>query len=303
MIEMFGYLWLRPWWLAMIAAAVVIGAVAVRASGRLGAWERAVDPELLAWMRRSGRVSGGGAVRNILPALVIAVLALALAGPATERRAAESYRNLDGVVIVLDLSPSVTGSGRLFDTITAARLVAQASGTRQAALVVYAGEAYLAQPFSSDARALSGTLALVDGETMPVVGSRPAAGLARAHAALEGAEIMAADVVLLSDGAAVGPEAMEQARALAARGWPVSAIAIPGAPEGPGALDALTRAGGGVLATLEDPFPVAARVSSRPVRRLAETGFAMLVLSDHGRYLLLLALIPAFLMLPRGRQA
>ncbi|MFK7944672.1 MAG: VWA domain-containing protein [Paracoccaceae bacterium] len=302
MIELLGYLWLRPLWLGLLAFALVAGIVSVRASGRLGAWERAVDPALLAWMRRSGRVSLGGAARNVLPALVLAVLAIALAGPASERRETTSYRNLDGVVLVLDLSPSVTGSARLFDALTAARLVAEAARTRQTALVVYAGEAYLAAPFSIDARALSGTLALLDAETMPVQGSRPAAGLGTARKVLEDAQILAADVVLITDGAALGPDAISEVRLLAAQGWTVSAIQVPGTVDATGALDALVRTGGGTLATLEDPFPVVRQVESRPVRRLADTGFAMLVLEDYGRFLLLFALIPAFLMLPRGRN-
>ncbi|MEM1299096.1 MAG: vWA domain-containing protein [Pseudomonadota bacterium] len=302
-MEALGYLWLRPWCLGLLGVAIFAALAGIRSSGRLGAWERAMDPELLDWMRRTGRVTAGGTARNFLPALVLAVLAVALAGPAHERRESNSYRNLDGVVLVLDLSPSVTDSGRLFDVITAARLATEAAGTRQVALVVYAGEAYVAQPFSSDARALSGTLALIDAQSMPVEGSRPATALRLTRENLEAAEILAADVVLLSDGGALGPEAMGEARTLAARGWNVSAIAVPGVAGGSGALDALARAGGGAFATLEDPFPVVSRLSSRPVRRLIDTGFAMLVLKDYGRTVLLLALIPAFLLLPRGRRA
>ena len=301
MIEALGYLWLRPWWLALVGVALIAGVVSVRASGRLGAWERAMDPALMAWMRRAGRVSTGGNGRNILPAAVLIVLAVALAGPAAERRDTTSYRNLDALVLVLDLSPSVTGSGRMFDMLTAARLLVEAAGTRQTALIVYAGEAYVAAPLSTDARALSGTLALLDAETMPVDGSRPTLGLALARSTLETAEIITADVVVLSDGDAIGPDTMADARAMAARGWAVSALQIPGATQNAGALDALAKAGGGALATLEDPFPVVRTIRARPVKRLADTGFAMLVLEDFGRYLLLLALIPAFVLLPRGR--
>lgn len=303
MIEALGYLWLRPLWWGLIALALVLGLAMVRRSGRLGAWERAVDPHLLAAMRRMGRVAPGGAARQILPACALGVLAIALAGPAVERRESASYRNLDAVVLVLDLSPSVTGGTRLFDALTTARLVADAAGTRQTALIVFAGEAYLAAPFSTDARALSGTLALLDAQTMPVTGSRPEVGLARARAVLEASDILAADVVLFSDGDALGPAAMAEAQALQARGWTVSAVHVPGDdPGGPGAMQALATAGGGVLGDLDDPFPVVRQITARPVERLAANGYAMLILEDYGRYLLLLALIPAFLMLPRGRR-
>lgn len=302
MIEMLDLFWLRPFWWSLIPVALVLGAVMIHGSGHLGAWERAIDPALLDAMRRMGRVSAGGAARNIWPACVMAVLGVALAGPAVERRENASYRNLDAVVLVVDLSPSVTGGGRLFDTLTAARLVAQGAGTRPTALVVFAGESYLAAPFSTDARALSGTLALLDAKTMPVQGSRPETGLAKARATLETADILAADVVLLSDGASLGPGAMTEAKAIDAQGWSVSAIHVPGGnPGGEGDLSALVTIGGGVMGDLEDPFPVVRHVEGRPIERLAATGYAMLVLDDYGRYLLLLALIPALMMLPRGR--
>ena len=300
MIEALGYLWLRPLWLALIPLALVLGIWLTRRSGWLGAWERAVDPELMAFLRRTGRVLPGGRTRAVLPACVLVVLGMAMAGPSAERRDTASYRNLDCVVLVLDMSPSVTGDPRFFDALTAARLVAEAAGTRQTALVVYAGEAYIAAPFSTDARALSGTLALLDAETMPVSGSRPKAGLTTAQAMLDATGMLAADVVLISDGAALGEGAFQQAGEIAARGWAISTLTV-GAPSG--GMDALARAGGGVPGSVSDPFPVARQVGARPVERLAATDYAMLVLEDRGRWLLLLALIPAFLLLPRGRQA
>lgn len=301
MIEALGYLWLRPVWWGLIPAALVLGVVMVRRSGHLGAWEHAVDPEVLSALRKMGRVAPGGTMRQILPACVLGALAIALAGPAVERRENVGYRNLDAVVLVLDLSPSVTNGTRLFDALTSARLVAEAAGTRQTALVIFAGEAYLAAPFSTDARALSDTLSLLDAKTMPVTGSRPEAALALARKILESSEILAADIVFFSDGEALTPAALGEAMALNARGWPVSTLHVPGDdPAGAGALSALATAGGGVLADLDDPFPVVRKVVNRPIERLAASGYAMLVLDDFGRYLLFLALIPAFLMLPRG---
>lgn len=301
MIEALGYLWLRPWWVLLVPLALALGAVVARRAWRLGAWERAVDVDLLDAMRRMGRVVPGRAGRNWWSALVLGLIGLALAGPADERHDTASYRNLDAVVLVLDLSPSVTASERMFDVLTAARLVADAAGTRQTAAIVYSGEAYVAAPLSTDARALSGTLALLDAETMPVKGTRPATGLALARQVLSDADIIAADVVLITDGGALGPDALALAAVLDQTGAPVSAITVPGDAAGGAALTALVQTGGGAIGTLNDPYPVTDRLSSRAVIRLAQTGFATLVVQDLGRYLLLLALVPAFLLLPRRR--
>ncbi|MEM7177053.1 MAG: vWA domain-containing protein [Pseudomonadota bacterium] len=302
MIEVLGYFWQRPYWLALIPVAIVAAAFLAHRMDRLGAWERAMDPALLAAMRRMGRVQPGAGRRNWWPALVLALLAIALMGPSVEHRGSVSYRNLDGVVLVLDLSPSVTTGGRLFDTLTAARLVTRAAGTRQTAAVAFAGEAYTLAPFSTDASSLDGTIALVDAETMPVAGSNPAGGLRLARRMIEDAQILSSDVVLVSDGAAIGPDAIAEAASLAARGAPVSVVEVPGDAQGAVSLRALAAAAGGAHATLETMGPVTDLVAGRPVTRLAATGYSMLVLKDYGRYLLLLALIPAFFLLPRRRQ-
>ena len=206
MIEQFGIFWLRPWWLVLVPLAVILGYFLVRRSQHLGAWTKAMDPELLAAMHRLGNVSGGAPRRAWLPALVLAALGLALSGPGIERRDTAGFRNLDAVVLVMDLSPSTTESEHLFDMLTAARILVDSAGTRQVGLIVYAGEAYVAAPLTTDARAMMGTLALIDGETMPVQGSNPAAALALAQTMLEEASILAADVVVLSDGEAVDAE-------------------------------------------------------------------------------------------------
>ncbi len=303
MIEALGYLWLRPWWIALVPLALLLGALLARRAWRLGAWERAVDADLLEAMRRMGRVVPGRAGRNWWPAAVLAIVGIALSGPASERRDTSSYRNLDAVVVVVDLSPSVAEGKRLFDVLTSARLVAQAAGTRQTAAIVYAGEAYVAAPLSTDARALAGTFALLDAKTMPIAGTRPETGLAAAREVLTQAEIIAGDVVLITDGGGLGPEAMAEAGSLVGSGTPLSAIIVPGNDAGAVALEKLVRAGGGDTGTLAHPYPVMARLSASPTIRLAETGFATLVLQDLGRNLLLLALLPAFLLLPRRSAA
>lgn len=299
MIEAFGLFWLRPWFLLLLPAALVLGAVIVHRNRGLGAWERAMDPDLLAAMRRMGRVTGGAPRRAWVPALIIAGLGVALAGPAIERRDTAGFRNLDAVVLVLDLSPSVTADPRFFDLLTSARLLVDAAGTRQVGLIVHAGEAYVAAPLTTDARALDGTLALIDAETIPVAGTNPAAGLAMAARMLADAQIVAADVVLIGDGAGLDAAAQGTAQDLARAGAPVSALSLRVTPE----LVALAAAGGGQVASVTDPSSVVDRIAARAVTRLAETDYAMLVLRDLGRWLVLLALVPALFVLPRWGRA
>ncbi|MEL6477848.1 MAG: vWA domain-containing protein [Pseudomonadota bacterium] len=301
MIELFGILWLRPWWLALLPVAAGLAWALRHRAGRLGAWEQAVDPHLMRAMRRQGRVASDRGGRSLLPPALLALLALALAGPAVERRNQPAFRNLDAVLLVIDLSPSIVESGRFTDMLTAARLiVAEAGrGARQAGAVVYAGDAYLASALTTDTRALGGMIALLTAETLPDPGSRPARGLDLAAELLQEAQILSGDVVLLSDGGGLDPETTARARSLAESGRALSTLHI-GIGQNP-ALEALAEAGGGAFGDLADPGAVLAQLSDRRATRLAESGYEQLVTQDLGRWVLLLALLPALLLLP-GRE-
>lgn len=299
MTEFAGLFWLRPWWLLLVPLAVALGLLLVRQARDLGDWAEAMDPEMLAAMQRMGRISGGAPRRAWIPALILGALGVALAGPGVERRDQAGFRNLDAVVLVLDLSPSVTGGGALFDMLTAARVLVDSAGTRQVGLVVYAGEAYTAAPLTNDRRAITGTLALIDAETMPVTGSNPEAGLTLAGAMLEEAAILSADVVLLSDGGSVGPDAIAAARRLVATGATLSIVSMSDNPD----LLALSRAGEGKAASTADPFPVARHIGARAVERFARTDYVMLTMHDLGRFVLILALVGALVLLPRRGSA
>lgn len=299
MTELFGLFWMRPWFLILVPLALALGLMLMRSARDLGDWERAMDPHMLAAMKALGRVTGGAPRRAWLPALVLCVLGIALAGPGVERRDTAGYRNLDAVVVVIDLSPSSAEDPRLFEALTAARLIVESAGTRQTGLVVYAGEAYVAAPLTTDPRAMDGMLALIDGQTMPVEGTAPELGLNLAGQMLSQAQILVADVVLISDGGGVGPKALASVRRLVETGAAVSVLAYDPNPD----LDALARAGLGVSASITDPFPISNKVSERPAPRLAETDYAMLVIRDLGRPLLILALLGAVVLLPRRRIA
>ncbi len=139
-----GLTLLRPWWLAALPVVVALALYAVRRAAPLGDWGREVDPALMAYLSRTGSVLGGKRGANLAAGLCAAGLVLGLAGPAVERRDTGTFRNLDETILVVDLSRSVAEGGNLQGVREAAASVAQAAGTRPVALVIYAGDAYLA---------------------------------------------------------------------------------------------------------------------------------------------------------------
>lgn len=304
MTALWGYDLLRPLWLLAVPVVALLGVVFARRGQALGAWESAVDAPLLAALDRLGKVSHGAGRTRWLAPLLAALIALALTGPAKQRRDGVAFRNLDGVVIAIDLSRSMVEGGRFDNAMTTARLVAQSVGSRQVALVVYGGDAYLASAFTSDAAALGQTIAFLDKDTIPDDGSRPERALALAGRMIADAEILLGDIVLVTDGGGIGPGARAEAVALQEAGVPLSTIHVPsraaGAPLSKrSAVDALATAGGGARGDLLDPFPVTRTLEQGFQRRLSAMDDAVYRQRDYGRFLLLLAVFPALALFRR----
>lgn len=224
---------------------------------------------------------------------------LALSGPATKTAELSAFRNLDGLVLAVDLSRSVTNSGNLPAALSAVRLAAQSAGSRPVALVVYGEDAYEASGFTIDMHALGTTIAVLDAETVPGAGSRPELALALSWKLLEESRTLTGDIMLISDGGGIGDSAIEEAKSIAAKGARVSALFVPHAdnsdapPADRSALQHLTAAAQGRLADIADSARIIALAESRTSSRLAEANYAVLAWHDHGRWLLILALSAA----------
>jgi len=221
---------------------------------------------------------------------------LALAGPAVERRDTPAYRNLDGVVLVMDLSTSVSDRDQLEPLKTAARVVLASIGSRPAAMIVFAGDAYLAAPLTSDTTQIGLTVSLLEPNMIPVSGSRPGLALDRATEILKDASIIAGDVILLSDDAG-GANTLRAAQNLAELGaklW----VVTPDAPQAQ-AKTLAQRASGAAFDARKATELTAAMQQGR-TERLARSEIDLIYKADLGRYLLLLALFVLGLSFRRG---
>lgn len=298
---MTGLALLRPEWLAALPLVLALAVWAWRRQRGLGDWQRAADPGLLRAMQAIGRVDARGASRAILLAPLAALLvALALTGPSVERRGTTAFRNLEGAVFVLDASPSMVEGPGWPDAVAAARTGLAALGSKPAALVVFAGDAYLAAPFTLDRGQLGLTVSVIEPGTVPDPGTRPERGLARAAELLAQAEILAGDAVLITDGGGTGPEAIAIARRIAAGGDVLSVVRVGDAQGADAALAELAAAGGGQLFTRADLERFAATLGTEGRDRLAREDRALLFRDDLGRYLLALALVPLLLTFRRA---
>ncbi|WP_135502930.1 VWA domain-containing protein [Roseovarius aestuariivivens] len=285
---------LRPMWLLVVP--LLLGAAwwLLGRRGGIGDWDRVIDPELLAAMAALGRIDRTPSRRPILAALAIALLCvLALSGPAVEKRDTVSYRNLDGVLFVVDTSPSVTDHKRWPQMLTMGRFGFAGLGTRPGGLIVFSGDAYVATDMTADHAQLGQTFSLIDVGTVPDPGSRPERALDLAAQLLEDAKVIAGDVVLFSDGAGLGATSLKAAERIAAQEARLSVVALDTATPEMAVHAALAD---GRVFTLEDTDAFAAYLGEDARTRLERQEFPLLFWRDMGRYALLLTLVPlAFL--------
>lgn len=291
---------LRPWWLL---ALVPLAALAFRAwrFSALGPWGQVISPQMQPVLQRLGWLQGGGnrGRRLLLPASGT-LLILALAGPAIPRVGQSDYRRLDPILLLLDLSPSVVASPRgLAGLQTASIRLLQGANGRPVGLMGWAADAYLITAPTSDAASLEGSIAVLSQQTLPVVGSRPDIALSMTRdmfGKAEGPGLGGADLVVITDGAGIGPRAIEEARRLAfegARVWGLGlGISAEGAPPpDPDALQALTQAGGGRAFPEENTPEMVEALNAAARIRLARDPQSAAALQDFGPWLLALAML------------
>ncbi len=295
MIALSAFGLLRPLWLLGLPL-IAAGAIGVAfKSARARDWERAVDSQLLQAMVHRGSIAAGAARRNLVPILVASAIVAALAGPALERRDADSFRNLDATLLIVDLSNAVGDEAQLQQERIAARTAVDSAATRQVGLIVYAGDAYVAHTLTTDGDAVGTTISALEADTVPDPGNRPARALALARRLLRDAGVVDADVLLISAGDAIDASTLAEAKEVAADGyrlhtWRAAAPDQAAADAEPAVnLAALASSGNGEAAVSADPSRLLAALRTRPIERLGAGPLAMLAWKDFGRAVLLFA--------------
>lgn len=295
-----GLILLRPLWLAALLPLAGLVGLRLTRLPDAGGWERVMPRDMLRAMQALGHLGGRQPLWMRLRApLALAMLILGLAGPALPRSDAPVLAQADAVVLAVDLSPSVARGTGLDQAKLAAAGLAQALSGRPVGLVLYGGEAFTASAPTLDIATLQTQIGVLDGETMPGKGSRPAAAIGTAAQMLAG--LPRADLVLISDGGGVDRQALAEAERLAGQGVRIWALrltgAAPGAPAAPGdALDRLVR--GGAVMAWEDMDALATRLA-RSGGSARDPVLRALHYRDLGPWLALLALPPLLVMLRR----
>ncbi|MEM8956956.1 MAG: VWA domain-containing protein [Pseudomonadota bacterium] len=288
---------LRPLWLLVLVPVVGLAVWVWLRQRRLGDWSKATDPALMQAMAALGRIDATASrMPMLMGAATLAMIVIALSGPAIERRDTLSYRNLDGVLFLVDASTSVTDDPRWPSMLTMGRFSLASLGTRPGGLIVFAGDAYVATDMTADHLQLGQTFSLLDQTPIPDKGSRPERALELAARMLAEAQVIAGDVVLFTDGNGLGTDSLQATAQIAEQGSRVSLVSMHDpAP----ALATHAMVGGGAVFALEDTDAMRLWLAEDARTRLERQDYPLLFWQDLGRYLLGLALIPLLLLFRR----
>ena len=301
---------LNPIWLAAAAIAFALFFV-LRHQTRRDDWGRVLSTDVLRFLVTGDRARQA----RDLTLLALAATFAALASPAI-RAPAQSFAPSDGVIILVDASRSMTlgdiRPSRLSAARATAAALADAAGAKPVALIVYAGDAYVAQPFSRDRSQLNSFIASIEHGLIGQQGSDLARALALTQSVLRQSGMPASRIVVVSDAGGVTDDAINLASQLQTAGARVDAIlmadvqaATPDRPDGP-AFERLAGAGGGIVLR-PDPFGVVEIGALDLGSQMGADNYTLLTTPttdwSNLSHWLLLACAPLFLLLFRRRAA
>lgn len=204
MLETFSeFHFLRPWWLLLIGAVPLLVGMQLRLAMRSNNWHRVIAPSLFDALIESKSTHRMRAIMA-LPAIALLCAAIGLAGPTYERLPQPVETKQDPLVIVLDLTLSMTSSDLQPTRAERAKFkisdILERREEGLTGLVVYAGDAYVVTPLTRDDDTILNLLPSLAPDMMPVNGSNAVAALRLANQMLDSVGHEAGRVLLLTDG-------------------------------------------------------------------------------------------------------
>lgn len=264
-IELFHFL--RPYWLLALIPFLIAVAVILRRRSRRSSWHHVVAPELLPLL-----LQGNRQVRKIGVPVAISIAGIlsivALAGPTWERIPQPVFRDGDALVIVLDVSRSMDARDIKPSRLQRARYkitdILKSRLEGQAALIVYAADAFTVTPLTDDDDTIISQLPALTTSLVPAQGSRIDRALELASQLLRQAGQPKGRVLLITDEveAGAGPDAADR---LVADGYQLFILGV-GTADG-----ASIPVAGGVLKDSRGNTVIAS-LDAGNLRRIAHAG-------------------------------
>ncbi len=196
---------IRPFWLlALLPLAFTIGGLMMK-NRRKNQWLNVIDKNLLKHLLVGQQTIKNSTISPFLFLSLSLILAVtALAGPTWQKQPLPVFETEISKVIILDLSLSMKSTDIKPDRLTRAKhkITDILSRTKegQVALIVYAGDAFVISPLTTDANTIATMIPPLSPSLMPVLGSEPQNAFTIADELLVNAGVFSGQIIWITDG-------------------------------------------------------------------------------------------------------
>ncbi len=170
---------------------------------RASSWQKVISPHLLQFLMVSGEKQKSY-INFWLTGIIACLIIFAISGPSFRQKNMPVFQTESARVILLDLSLSMDATDIKPARINRARhkmmdlLEKNNEGT--IGLVVYAGDAFIISPLTSDANTIAAMVPTLSTSLMPILGSRPDIAINKAITLLENANQPKGQIIWITDG-------------------------------------------------------------------------------------------------------
>ncbi len=201
----FGIYFIRPWaWLLLIPV-VLLFIWQTSKKNYQSSWSNLIDDHLLQWILPNTDDKQKKPLRNFLLLAFWLLVVTALSGPSWNKLPQPIYSSNDANVLVLDLSSSMDAQDIAPSRLARAKFklydLLQQVAEGNSALIVYAGDAFILSPLTSDEKTIENLIRPLETELMPIKGSQPQRGIEKAIELLENANQVTGNIIWVTDGA------------------------------------------------------------------------------------------------------
>ncbi|WP_444994226.1 vWA domain-containing protein [Aliikangiella sp. IMCC44359] len=166
-------------------------------------WHKIISPHLLEYLfvrGQSQKTKSGFWLTGLVSILTI----LAISGPSVRQNSVPVFQTEQAQVILLDLSLSMDATDIKPSRLERAKFklldLLKQTNEGTIALVVYAGDAFVISPLTSDAKTVANMVPALSTSIMPVLGSRPDIAIKKSIDLLKNAKYSSGQIIWLTDG-------------------------------------------------------------------------------------------------------
>jgi Ca-activated chloride channel homolog len=167
------------------------------------AWRDVISPHLLKFLSADSAKPKDRST-FLLTGLIASLIIIAISGPSFRQKAVPVFQADHAQIILMDLSLSMDATDIKPSRLDRAKfkLMDLLEQTKEGtvALVVYAGDAFIISPLTTDANTISNIIPTLSTGIMPVLGSRPDIAIQKSIELLQNAKASRGEIIWLTDG-------------------------------------------------------------------------------------------------------